>query len=203
MILNKLEFTLMNNPVRAFFQERVEIPVLRKLASKSYYPTALEIGCGNGNGIRLIRKYFHPIKIVGVDLDPRMIDIARRRNRHNGLEFEVMDAACLEFPDDSFDAVFDFGIIHHIPNWRDCIREIKRVLKDSGEFILEDLAIESFSGFPAILGKKLMAHPYEFMYTFPEFERHLEETGFFIAKKKYSNLLKLLKYVSMSAKVNK
>jgi ubiquinone/menaquinone biosynthesis C-methylase UbiE len=55
-----------------------------------------------------------------------------------------MDASKLDFPDNHFDAVFDFGIIHHIPNWKDCIQELKRVLKPNGEVILEELSIDTF-----------------------------------------------------------
>jgi ubiquinone/menaquinone biosynthesis C-methylase UbiE len=55
-----------------------------------------------------------------------------------------MDASKLDFPDGHFDAVFDFGIIHHIPNWKDCIQELKRVLKPNGEVILEELSIDTF-----------------------------------------------------------
>ena len=111
-------------------------------------------------------------------------------------------AKTFKFPENSFDVVFDFGIIHHIPNWRGCLRELKRVLKNNGELILQELAIESFSGFPGILWKSLLAHPYEEMFTFKEFEEYLEETGFKIISKKISNPLGLIKHVFLNAKIN-
>ena len=204
MILNKAEFFLMNNPLRAFIQEKYELPILLKMSTnnKSYY-SALEIGCGNGNGTRLIRKYYDPKKIVSIDLDEKMIELAQKSNKDNSIDFMVMDAAKLEFPDNSFDVVFDFGIVHHIPNWRDCIRGLKRVLKDDGELILEELSIESFSGFPGILWKRILAHPYEKMFTFIEFEKYLEEIGFVVMDKKHSNPLSLLKHISLIARINK
>ena len=86
-----------------------------------------------------------------MDLDKKMIEIAKKSNNDNSIDFMLMNATQLEFPDNSFDVVFDFGIIHHIPNWRDYIRELKRIIKDNGELLLEELSIESFSGFPGIL----------------------------------------------------
>ena len=105
-----------------------------------------------------------------------------------------MDASNLDFPDQWFDAIFNFGIINHIPNWKECIAELKRVLKDGGSLILEDLSLDSFSGFPGVLLKLLLAHPYEQMYTAEEFVGHLENVGFTIDHFKKSNPLIMLKH---------
>lgn len=202
MILNKLEFLLMINPLRAFIQEKYEMSIFCKMLTGTKISNALEIGCGNGNGARLIKKYFKPETIVAVDLDEKMVEIAKKGNNDTSIDFMIMDAAQLKFPENSFDVVFDFGIIHHIPNWRGCLRELKRVLKNNGELMLQELAIESFSGFPGILWKSLLAHPYEEMFTFKEFEEYLEETGFKIISKKISNPLGLIKHVFLNAKIN-
>ena len=202
MIMNKAEFFLMNNPLRAFIQEKYELPILRNMPTNNSYSSVLEIGCGNGHGTRLIKKYYSPEKIVATDLDETMIELARKANDDHCIDFIVMDASRLEFPDNCFDAVFDFGIIHHIPNWRDCIRELKRVLKDGGELILEELSIESFSGFPGVLWKRALAHPYDEMFTFAEFVTYLEECGFTIISKKIFNPLGLLEHISLTAKVS-
>ncbi len=114
----------------------------------------------------------------------------------------VMDASRLDFPEKTFDIVFDFGIMHHIPNWRDCIRELERVLNTRGQLILEELAIESFSGVPGILWKKMLAHPYEKMFTFQELEQSLEKAGFTIINKKIANPLGLLRHIFINAKTN-
>jgi methylase of polypeptide subunit release factors len=71
MKLNKIEFALMNNPIRAFIQEKHEIAVLRKMFSLANIENALEIGCGNGYGTKLIKKYFRPRRIDAVDLDEK------------------------------------------------------------------------------------------------------------------------------------
>ena len=137
-----------------------------------------------------------------MDLDKKMIEIAKKSNNDNSIDFMLMNATQLEFPDNSFDVVFDFGIIHHIPNWRDYIRELKRIIKDNGEFILEELSIESFSGFPGILWKRILAHPYKEKFTFIDFEKYLEETGFKIINRRVYNPLRLLKHIFLRSKTN-
>lgn len=112
MILNKLEFLLMNNPIRAFIQEAHEVGVLRDMTSIGNIERALEIGCGNGNGTKLIKKYFGPKLIDAVDLDEKMINIAKKKNHDSSICHEVMDASKLSFLNNTFDAIFDFGIIH-------------------------------------------------------------------------------------------
>jgi len=199
MILNKLEFFLMNNPLRAFIQEGYELPILRKMVSIQNPESVLEIGCGNGTGTRLINKYFHPEKITAIDLDEKMIHIAQKTNRSGNISFMKMDASKLNFPDNTFDAIFNFGIIHHIPNWKACLQELKRVLKKDGEIILEDLSIETFSGFPGILYRSLLAHPYKHMYSVDDFTGTIERIGFSIRHFQASNPMKLFRFFSMTA----
>ncbi len=200
MILNKLEFLLMNNPVRAFIQDKVEAKRLRKLSSLPAGKTILEIGCGNGTGTKLIQKYFRPKQIHALDLDPRMIERARRKNKATSITFEVGDAAKLRFPNNHFDAVVDFGIIHHIPNWQDCLKELKRVLKPGGELLLEDLSIDTFNTLPGKFYRKILAHPYEEMYTQEEFIRHLERLRFKVVGQKTYHSLGFLRYFVVIAR---
>lgn len=184
----------MNNPVRNLIQERIEVKRLRKLSGLPPNKTALEIGCGTGNGSKLIKKYFQTKKIYATDLDERMINIARRKNADDCITFEVQDATNLKYDNNSFDAVFDLGVIHHIPNWKDCLEELKRVLKPNGQMIIEDLSIETFDTFFGKLLKRVLDHPYANMYNKNEFVMHLKKIGFKIVEHKQYNTLGILKY---------
>jgi ubiquinone/menaquinone biosynthesis C-methylase UbiE len=42
-------------------------------------------------------------------------------------------------PDSRYDAVFDFGIIHHVPDWRAAVAEVARVLRPQGRFYAEEV----------------------------------------------------------------
>ncbi len=200
MKLNRFEFFLMNNPVRRYIQENYELPVLMDMLQPNQFSSVLEIGCGSGNGTRLIRKYFNPRQISAVDLDEKMIRVARESNQDRSVNFQVMDASSLDFPDNSFDAVFDFGIIHHIPNWKDCILELRRVLKNDGKLILEELSIDTFSGFPGRIWKTLLDHPYEEMFSTEEFVSSLKNAGFRIDGFKEFNPLGMIRHFSLVAR---
>jgi len=178
MILNKLEFLMMNNPIRNFIQKHLEIKRLRKLSDLSPSKTILEIGCGTGHGSKLIKKSFQAKRIYAIDLDKRMISIARKRNKDDSITFEVQDAASLKFKNKSFDAVFDLAVMHHIPNWKKTLEELKRVLKHNGQLIMEDFSIETFSTVFGRFLKKILDHPYETMYKEEEIVNHLRRLGF-------------------------
>ena len=86
--------------------------------------------------------------------------------------------------------MFDLGVIHHIPNWKDCLKELKRVLKPNGQLIIEDLSIETFSTPFGKLMRKILSHPYNSMYKEREFAEYLSKLGFKIMiHKKYSQLI--------------
>ena len=200
MILNKVEFILMNNPLKTLFHEKFEAKTLRSISSISNIDLALEIGCGNGNGTRIIDKLFKPKKIVAIDLDKRMIEIAKRKKKNKNTIYEIMDTTKLNFPDNYFDAIFVFNVIHHIPNWKDSLNEIKRVLKPNGELLLEELSIETFTGGFGYVLRKLLKHPYQQMYSVQEFTDYINEIGFQINISKYSNPLRMLKTIFLIAK---
>ena len=191
MKLNKIEFLLMNNPIRNLIQENIEVKRLRKWSNLSSNKTVLEIGCGTGNGSKLIKKYFQAKRIYATDLDKRMIDIAKKGSKDDTISFEVQNATKLKYKDNYFDAVFDLGVIHHIPNWKACLKELQRVLKPKGQLIIEDLSIETFSTPFGKLMKKLLDHPYNSMHKEDEFVEYIKKIGFkIVVHKKYSTLIR-------------
>ena len=178
MLMNSLEYWAMNNPIRAFVQRHYEAPRLKRLSSGKA-EDILEIGCGQGAGAKIIYDLFRPSQYLGVDLDPRMI---RRATRKAGAlpnaRFVEGDIASLEVPDASFDLVVDFGVIHHVPNWREAIAEVGRVLRGNGEFLFEDLPLETWERGIGIPFKRLAAHPYDQMFRKKEFADALLSHGF-------------------------
>lgn len=142
MKLNVIEKALMNNPVRAVLQRHYEASLLERLGGQVEGKRVLEIGCGRGVGTEIIFERFRASEVHAFDLDPDMIDQSRRRITHylpNRLKLYVGDAAAIDEPDASFDAVFDFAIIHHIPNWKHAVAEVARVLKPGGKFYFEEV----------------------------------------------------------------
>jgi len=70
-----------------------------------------------------------------------MVVRARRRLAPHGerVRLWVGDASDIEADDATFDAVFDFGIIHHIPEWWPAVVEVARVLRPGGRFFSEEV----------------------------------------------------------------
>jgi phosphatidylethanolamine/phosphatidyl-N-methylethanolamine N-methyltransferase len=84
---------------------------------------------------------FYPSKnfIVGIDISASMVERARLRsaelNNGNQFEFQVMDAACLDFPDNYFDVVMAAYVITTVQDPYQVCREILRVVKPGGQII--------------------------------------------------------------------
>lgn len=93
----------------------------------------LEIGCSIAtDGLEFAR---NGARYVGVDLTPKSIEMAKERFNLFGFPgtFEVANAETrLPFPDDSFDHIYSFGVIHHSPVPERIVREIYRVLRPGG-----------------------------------------------------------------------
>lgn len=174
--LSLAERFFVNSPVRRVLQ-RQEAKRFRELSSLTKGCTVLEIGCGIGYGTELISRHFQPQEIYGVDLDEKMIEMAKKRNPSPHIHFQVGNITHLEFPSESFDGIFDFTILHHVKDWRTALDETARVLKPKGLLHIEDLSIESFQGMGTIW--RLTSHPYDTMYTRTEFRNYLtQELGF-------------------------
>ena len=99
----------------------------------------LEIGCGSGAVARYVFKKYK-LNVTGTDIDKDQILLARRDSTHiKNITFLEADATNLPFKDKSFDIVLSVNVLHHISNWMDALKEINRVLRSNGYFILEDL----------------------------------------------------------------
>lgn len=151
--------------------------MLRKMGSQRAYPLSLEIGCGSGIGAQVIAEQFGAQKVIATDIDPAQIDRARNNlmpEFRGRIEFKLEDAMALVEPDETFDAVFSFGVLHHMEDWRKAVKEIARVLKRGGEFFFE----EPFRPFlKNILVRTLTAHPEGGEFDYEEFKAELTKNN--------------------------
>lgn len=96
----------------------------------------LEVGTGVGTDARLIIGL--GADYCGINVDAGSSKMTRRALEVFGLDGEVLQASALDipYPDESFDVVYSFGVLHHIPDVRDAVSEISRVLKPGGRLIV-------------------------------------------------------------------
>jgi len=177
MKMNAIEKMLVNNPVRSLMLRAMAHNLLRRAGKSLANKTVLEIGCGQGAGTALLRNQCGAARVVAFDYDPTQVARAKRRhaaaNESNAALF-VGDVARLPFPDNHFDAVVEFAILHHVPEWRMGLREIARVLKPGGVLLYEEY-LRGFTGNPVT--KLFLLHPEEGMFVSDEFHRQLEGSG--------------------------
>lgn len=176
MLLNRAERLMMNNPVRAGIQRRVEAPRLLRLGGRCDGARALEVGCGRGVGVELILDQFGAASVDAFDLDPAMVALARRRLLPRGehVRLWVGDAAAIDAPAETYDAVFDFGILHHVPDWRAAVSEVARVLRPGGRLYAEEV-YSRFIDHP--VWRRVFTHPRDDRFAHEAFAAALGEAG--------------------------
>ena len=107
----------------------------------------LEIGVGMG------ADYLEWLKAgaqaTGVDLSSASLERAQRRCELAGYapDLQVSDAEHLPFPDNTFDIVYSYGVMHHSLDTPQCIREALRVLKPGGALRIMIYHHPSLTGF--------------------------------------------------------
>jgi SAM-dependent methyltransferase len=116
-------FTQKLNPMTVSLYRRL----LVQHAAAGPKGAVLDIGCGVGAH----RPLFPGWTYVGVDVNPAYVAAA---NRAYGAGFRVMDAGAMDFPEQSFDAVFSVATCHHLDDERilSMVREGLRVLRSGG-----------------------------------------------------------------------
>lgn len=177
MKLNLFEKLIMDNPVRAYIQKHVEGPMLRNMGSRKDYPLSLEIGCGVGIGAHVIAEQFGARKVIATDIAPELIERAKKNlmpEFNEKIEFKVDNAMALDEPDEKFDAVFSFGVLHHMEDWKIAVSEISRVLKKGGEFFFEEPFRPFLRNF---LVRTLTDHPKGGEFDFEEFKNELKKNN--------------------------
>lgn len=128
---------------RSFCQSRLWNPISNHylqwaLGKQQLQGNVLEIGSGNGKVAKELLRQFPEITLTATDIDPLMIQEAVR-HLPDSVPVLRADVTHLPFPDNSFDCVVSFIMLHHVIEWEKAVREIHRVLRPGGRFIGYDL----------------------------------------------------------------
>jgi len=100
---------------------------------------ALDVGCGTGRLLRRVASVWPEAQLVGVDPATGMIESARKLAPN--IIFHQAQAESLPLTDGSVDLAFSAVSLHHWENAARGVREVQRVLCDTGIFCLADISI--------------------------------------------------------------
>jgi malonyl-CoA O-methyltransferase len=102
---------------------------------------ALDLGCGTGQGTARLAGYYGPAtRVIGLDLAPGMLEVARRTRGDRGrLGWVRGDAAALPLADAGLDLVVSHLAIQWCPDLEAVIAELHRVLRPGGRALINTL----------------------------------------------------------------
>jgi 2-polyprenyl-3-methyl-5-hydroxy-6-metoxy-1,4-benzoquinol methylase len=136
----KLEFTGERlipeiNKGAAFFYEHL----VRYLFTSQFVKEkiVLDAGCGVGYGSSILAKYGKAKKIYAVDISKETIDYAKVKYLHKTIKFSIDNIEKLTtILDKSINIVTSFEVIEHLKDQNKFLKQVKRVLKNNGLFIV-------------------------------------------------------------------
>jgi demethylmenaquinone methyltransferase/2-methoxy-6-polyprenyl-1,4-benzoquinol methylase len=122
--------------VLSYGQDRRWKERLAAMAPAGGAARALDLACGTGDIALALQG--RGVETVGLDITPRMIEIARAKTRPGGPRFVVGDMMALPFPSASFDIVTTGYGIRNVPVIAPALAEIHRVLRPGGTLLSLD-----------------------------------------------------------------
>ena len=115
----------------------------------------IDLGCGSGNLIVQIAESFPDLDLIGIDISSEILELAQKRAIRNKLDnqlvFKKGNAENLPFSDNSVDFVISTLSLHHRVNPINVFKEMNRVLKPNGTFLLFDFRRNSRKFFYGLL----------------------------------------------------
>ncbi len=94
----------------------------------------IDLGCGSGIFTYLLSA--RGFKVAGLDISPKLLELARRK--YPDLQFDEGDVEALPYEAGSVDGVLLSGLVHHLPDPSQCAAEVARVLRPGGKFVAFD-----------------------------------------------------------------
>jgi len=121
----------------------------------------LDLGCGTGTLVVLIKQLHPDVEVVGIDPDPKALGRASEKVKRAGFSIKLDRGFSdgLPYPDASFDRVLSSFMFHHLPGDEKAttMREVRRVLKPGGSLHLLDLS-GAESGTAGFLSRLFHSH---------------------------------------------
>lgn len=118
---------------------RDHVAFIMKAAGNRSGLDLLDVGCGSGTLLGLLKQ--RGFRTTGVDFSTEAAKVAEAEN---GVRVVVGSLEGAAFPQESFDVVTLFHVMEHVPNPREVLAEVFRILKPSGSVVLQVPNIDSW-----------------------------------------------------------
>jgi ubiquinone/menaquinone biosynthesis C-methylase UbiE len=113
--------------------------------SRRFSPeTILEVGCGQGRCLEIVRNYFPKSRLVGVDFSPVAIEAAAKRIPEGTFHLGVCEDLA-SIPSESADFVVNIEVMEHVEDARKTVQEFARVLRPGGRLLVTTPCANKFS----------------------------------------------------------
>lgn len=109
--------------------------------------TVLDLCCGTGKSTAGIMKHIKTGKVIGIDNSEGMLEEAKKKYAdeiNNGkAEFHLKDAMELDYPENSFDAIFVAYGLRNMPDYDKFLEGLHRILKPGGTLVIHDYSLKN------------------------------------------------------------
>lgn len=138
----------------------------------------IEVGCGYGSNTRLIKKNRNDVECYALDNSSVAIELIKE-DIPNAL---LADCRATPFSDGKFDLIFSAGLMEHFRQEAPFLREMKRILKDSGYLITFVPAKYSLWQAYRVAHFGRWQHGYEKAYNYKSLKSVFIHNGFHVIK---------------------
>src|SRR5471032_201743 len=144
------------------------------------YPVIVDVGCGWGRSFKLLQARFKPERMIGIDIDPDMIEAAANEAAKQGLKVEMRrgNSSDLSLPDGSVDMVFCHQTFHHLIDKERALAEFHRVLKPGGLLLFAESTRKYIHSW---IIRLLFRHPIDVQRSAEEYLSMIRGVGFSLA----------------------
>lgn len=135
------------------YLEAMDAISIEKVASASVFfapekgNVLVDVGMASGTSTAILAGLFPDLQVIGVDINPKMVEIARKQYQLPNLSFRMDDGEALDsFEKDSVDGFFNCSAIHHITSYNgydtnralNTLRRQSELLKERGILVVRD-----------------------------------------------------------------
>ena len=100
-----------------------------------------DLCCGTGKSTLACASYLNAGKILAIDNSEGMLEIAKTKFDNNNVTFSLQDVMELNYPENTFDAIFMAYGIRNMPDYEKCLINLKRMLKPNGVIAFHEYSL--------------------------------------------------------------